>query len=70
MRDLARWYDFKYEFDDPSIEDIVFMGSVPRYADFTTAISILEKSGGIKFEIKGKNVRIHKKKQDSRLRRT
>lgn len=49
MRDLSRWYNFDYEFTSPQIADIVFMGSIPRYADFVTAISIIEKSGGIKF---------------------
>ena len=51
MRDLSRWYDFEYEFADPNVGDIVFLGSIPRYADFKTAISILEKSGGIRFSL-------------------
>lgn len=49
MRDLSRWYDFDYEFETPGLERIVFMGSIPRYADFATAISIIEMSGGIHF---------------------
>lgn len=49
MQDLSRWYDFRYEFTDPTLEDEIFMGSIPRYSDFTTAISILEKCGGIRF---------------------
>jgi len=49
MRDLSRWYDFRYEFSEPELEKVVFMGSIPRYADFTTAISILEKCGGLRF---------------------
>lgn len=49
MRDLSRWYDIEYEFADPELEHIVFMGSIPRYTDFATAISIIEKSGGIRF---------------------
>lgn len=49
MQDLSRWYNFDYEFADPSLEHEVFMGSIPRYSDFTTAIAILEKCGGIRF---------------------
>ncbi|MCM1052042.1 MAG: FecR domain-containing protein [Paenibacillus sp.] len=49
MRDLSRWYDFRYEFATPEVADIIFMGSIPRYADFATAISIIEKSGGLRF---------------------
>lgn len=51
MQDLSRWYDFDYEFMDSSLENEEFMGSIPRYADFTTAISILEKCGGIRFAV-------------------
>jgi len=49
MQDLSRWYDFEYEFADPTLQKEEFMGSIPRYSDFTTAISILEKCGGIRF---------------------
>lgn len=63
MRDLSRWYNFDYEFDDPALGNIVFMGSIPRYADFTTAIAILEKSGGITFTNENDRIIISKKKQ-------
>ncbi|MCM1077095.1 MAG: DUF4974 domain-containing protein [Bacteroides sp.] len=56
MRDLSRWYDFKYEFTDPVLESIVFMGSIPRYTDFATAISIIEKSGNLRFTTDGHKV--------------
>lgn len=49
MRDLSRWYNFEYEFASPEAENIVFKGSIPRYADFATACSIIEMSGGLKF---------------------
>lgn len=51
MQDLGRWYDFDYEFADPALEHEEFMGSIPRYSDFTTAIAILEKCGGIRFAV-------------------
>lgn len=58
MRDLARWYDFEFEFTDPTIEGIVFNGSIPRYADFKTAITILENCGDITFSITGNKVTV------------
>lgn len=58
MQDLSRWYDFDYEFADASLEKEVFMGSIPRYSDFNTAISILEKCGGIRFSVDDGKVRI------------
>ena len=51
MQDLSRWYDFDYEFTDESLKNEEFMGSIPRYSDFTTAIAILEKWGGIRFAV-------------------
>ncbi len=60
MRDLSRWYDFEYEFADEGIADIVFMGSIPRYADFATAAQILENSGAIRFDIADSKVVISK----------
>lgn len=58
MRDLARWYNFTFEFTDPTIEGTVFNGSIPRYADFKTAITILENCGDITFSITGNNVTV------------
>ncbi len=49
MRDLSRWYDFDYEFADPDISEIVFLGSIPRYADFATAISVIRKCADLQF---------------------
>ena len=63
MRDLSRWYDFKYRFTDPSIEDIVFMGSIPRYAEFETAIQIIENCGDIKFSLENGVVIISRQTQ-------
>ncbi len=58
MHDLARWYNFKFKFDDDSVADIVFNGSIPRYADFKTAIRILENCGGLIFNIQDSTVTI------------
>lgn len=51
MRDLSRWYDFSYEFSDPELGRQIFMGSIPRYSDFRTAIQILENCGDIRFTV-------------------
>ncbi len=61
MRDLSRWYDFYYEFADPELKDIVFMGSVSRYSDFRTIISILEDGGEVKFSIDNNKILISRK---------
>lgn len=58
MKDLSRWYDFEYEFSDPSLREIVFMGSVSRYTDFRKVISILEDTQEVRFRIDGSKVKI------------
>lgn len=56
MRDLSRWYAFDYTFEDDALRQIVFMGSIPRYSEFATALTILEKSGGLSFRVEGSHV--------------
>ncbi|MCH5214050.1 MAG: DUF4974 domain-containing protein [Muribaculaceae bacterium] len=56
MNDLGRWYDFEFEFKDPKLKEMIFMGSIPRYADFTTAMLILEKSGDVSFKTIGNKI--------------
>ena len=61
MCTLSRWYNFAYTFKDESLKETVFMGSIPRYAEFDDVIHILEKSGGIKLEMKGQNIILSKR---------
>lgn len=60
MQELGRWYNFEYEFASADLKQIEFMGSIPRYAQFETALTILEKSGGIHFKKSGNKLRILK----------
>ena len=61
MITLSRWYDFKFEFQDMRLRNTIFMGSVPRYGEFSDILSILEKSGGIRFTQQGKTILINHK---------
>lgn len=61
MRDLSRWYLFNYRFADHSLAQIEFVGRIPRYADFRTALSILEKSGNLQFVVQQKTVIVKRK---------
>lgn len=51
MQDLARWYNFDFTFEDEQLREMLFMGSVPRYAHFSQVLLILEKSGGLSFTL-------------------
>lgn len=56
MKTLARWYNFEYEFDNENIRNTIFKGSAPRYANLSEVLSILEKSGGLKFRAKNNKI--------------
>lgn len=59
MQDLSRWYNFHYQFMTPQAANTVFMGSVPRYGDFHDVLTILEKSGNLKFKIENSKLLIY-----------
>ena len=61
MYDLGRWYDFDFEFAEQELEEMVFMGSIPRYSDFSTAMMILEKIGGISFTVNDGKILVKRK---------
>lgn len=58
MQELSRWYSFNYEFANADLRQIEFMGSIPRNSKFATVLTILEKSGGIHFKMKGNQLLI------------
>lgn len=58
MLTLSRWYDFTYSFADRRAAQKVFMGRIPRYADFADVVEILESSGGLRMTVEGKEVSI------------
>ncbi len=60
MQELSRWYSFEYEFTNADLKKLEFMGSIPRYSKFTTALTILEKSGDIHFKLSGNKLTITK----------
>lgn len=60
MQELSRWYSFDYEFAHADLKKIEFMGSIPRYAKFATALAILENCGGIHFKTVGNKVIINR----------
>ncbi len=62
MQKLGRWYDFDFRFEDENLKQIVFMGSIPRYGEFPTALALLKKSGGLKFSLQDSIVIIGKEK--------
>lgn len=62
MRDLARWYNFKYEFADLETASIVFKGSISRHGTLEEALEILEYSGSLRFTVADDRIFIEKRR--------
>lgn len=52
MAKLTRWYDVKVFYLNEEAKNIIFKGNLPRYAEFSTILEIIEKSSDVKFEVK------------------
>lgn len=55
---LSRWYDIEYTFTDREAADLVLRGNLPMYDDIETVLELIEMSGHVTLETKGKNVKI------------
>ncbi len=49
MRQLARWYDMEYTFEDDDARGLVLRGIMPVQAQIGSIFDILETSGKVKF---------------------
>lgn len=52
LRMLSRWYNFDYEIKDKELAKTIFKGNAERYVQLSEILTVLEKSGGIRFHIK------------------
>lgn len=59
MRKVARWYNIEAVFTDRS-DVIIVSGEVPRFANLSSLLSKLQKTGLVSFKIKGRKVYISK----------
>lgn len=56
MRQLARWYDIDYRFDDEGLEGRLFTGIAFRNAPLQNLLDQIEKTTRIHFEIKDRTI--------------
>lgn len=56
MNDISRWYDIDVVFENDTLRDLTYTGTIPRYTDFSNVLDVLEKTGSLKFEIKNRTV--------------
>lgn len=55
MRQLVRWYNITVSYGG-NITNEEFEGVIPRNVNISQILNMLEKAGGIKFEIEGRNI--------------
>ena len=48
-KQISRWYDVEFVFDDEEIKDYKFSGFIPRYESITNLFEILEQSANVSF---------------------
>lgn len=58
---LARWYDIEYTFEDRAAARMVLMGNIPIFEEAEPVLDIIEASGGVSIDRRGKAIRIFKK---------
>ena len=55
MRQLERWYDIDVSFA-PNVSKEEFIGTITRFSNISAVLKMLERTGTVKFEIKGRKV--------------
>lgn len=56
MKQAARWYDVKVEFEDDDLKKQVFKGTISRFENISQLLEVLESTGSVHFKIDGRRV--------------
>lgn len=56
MKDVSRWYNVTVRYEDENLKRKTFFGSVSKFDKVSEVLKLLQKTGGAKFEIKGKQI--------------
>jgi Fe2+-dicitrate sensor, membrane component len=57
MNELARWYDVQVAYEQP-MPVLHFSGEITRHAHIEQAIEMLALTGGVRFEVEGRQVKV------------
>jgi ferric-dicitrate binding protein FerR (iron transport regulator) len=58
---ISRWYDFNAVFEDNTLKDEKFGAFTARFSDISTLLDVISRTGNVKFDVQGKNIRIMRK---------
>ncbi len=61
MTQVSRWYDVSVSYQSAELKKMNFEGTVPRYENLKSLLSIIEKAGNVSFELKDNTVIVKKK---------
>ena len=61
MQVVSRWYDVEVVFRNEKTKKISFTGNMRRYSNFEQTVRMLEKTGGLIFNIEGRTIYITEK---------
>ena len=61
LRDLSRWYNFKYEFEEKEIANMRFGGGIYRYEEITKILDIISLTNKLEISVEGKLITFSKK---------
>lgn len=59
---LGRWYDVRFVFVNPELEEIIYTGAATRYRDLRFVLNFLEDLSDLQFIIEGKVVKVERTK--------
>ena len=60
LQKLSRWYNIEVSFRDESLKSIMFKGTLPKFDDVERVLGFIEKSGTVKFDLRGNRVIVSK----------
>jgi len=60
LAQISRWYDVSFVYGDPEVKRQIFGGTISRSDQITEVLSMLERTGDVKFKIEGRRIVVTK----------
>ncbi|HEX6427400.1 MAG TPA: FecR domain-containing protein, partial [Niastella sp.] len=57
MRQLERWYDIEVSYA-PNVSTEEYIGTITRFSNISAVLNMLERTGTVRFEVKGRRVMV------------
>lgn len=61
MTKLCRWYNVEVNYEDETVKNVKYYGTISRFEKISKVLTKLETTGNLKFEVKGKTVNVSEK---------